>query len=151
MLIKIVEEDGSLSGIPEVDDSLFVVRREKKQYYIERNHKEFVFAHFIYKKSEKKNKSKAKVPKANKKGAKEEKKSKENSKKNLKTKKTATEPLPKSQNSRKIAKTNKKPNKKAVKKWFINVQIPVYSAYIKYQTKCFQFLQIKWSTTLYFL
>jgi hypothetical protein len=34
MLVKIVEEDGSLSGIPEIHDSLFVVHRENKQYYI---------------------------------------------------------------------------------------------------------------------
>ena len=39
MLIKIVEEDGSLSGIPEIHDSLFVIHREKKQYYVERNGK----------------------------------------------------------------------------------------------------------------
>ena len=34
MLIKIVEEDGSLSGVPEVDDSLFIIHRQNKQYYI---------------------------------------------------------------------------------------------------------------------
>ena len=51
MLIKIIEEDGELSGIPEVHDSIFLVNRGKKQYYIDRTQKEFMFAHFIYEKN----------------------------------------------------------------------------------------------------
>lgn len=39
MLIKIVEEDGELSGIPEIHDSVFMVNRGQKQYYIDRNQK----------------------------------------------------------------------------------------------------------------
>ena len=39
MLIKIVEEDGELSGIPEIHDSVFLVNRGKKQYYIDCNAK----------------------------------------------------------------------------------------------------------------
>ena len=39
MIIKIVEEDGELSGIPEIHDSVFLVNRGKKQYYIDCNAK----------------------------------------------------------------------------------------------------------------
>lgn len=56
MLVKIVTPDDDPSGIPQIHDSLFVVRRGKKQYYVDRceNGKEFKLAHFIYKKEEKK-------------------------------------------------------------------------------------------------
>ena len=49
-----------MSGIPEIDDSLFVVRRCKKQFYIERNSQEFMFAHFIYREEKKANKPQSK-------------------------------------------------------------------------------------------
>lgn len=37
-----------MSGIPEINDSIFVVRRGRKQFYISRNEKEFMLAHYVY-------------------------------------------------------------------------------------------------------
>lgn len=49
MLVKIVQEgDEETSGIPEMHDSLFVVHRGNKQYYVDRCEKQFKLAHFIY-------------------------------------------------------------------------------------------------------
>lgn len=50
MLIKIAQPNEEPSGIPEIHDSLFIVHRGKKQYYVDRvqKGKEFVLAHFIY-------------------------------------------------------------------------------------------------------
>lgn len=50
-LIQIVDENGSISGgIPAITDSVFIVHRNKKNYYVERAEQSFFLGHLIYQK-----------------------------------------------------------------------------------------------------
>lgn len=50
-IIQIVAENGSIcGGIPTINNSVFIVHRKNKNYFIDRVDKEFFLGHLIYKK-----------------------------------------------------------------------------------------------------
>jgi hypothetical protein len=61
-LIQILDEQGNASGIPYINNSVFIVHRNNRNYFIDRVEKEFFLGHLIYKKIVKgKSKNKAKA------------------------------------------------------------------------------------------
>lgn len=59
-LIQIVDEKGSVSGIPYINNSVFMIHRNNRNYFIDRVEKEFFLGHLIYKKIVKGKKGKGK-------------------------------------------------------------------------------------------
>jgi hypothetical protein len=49
-LIQIVDEQGNVSGIPYSNNSVFMVHRNNRNYYVDRVEKEFFLGHLIYRK-----------------------------------------------------------------------------------------------------
>lgn len=68
-IIQIVDEKGNTSGIPSINNSVFMIHRNEKNYFVSRASHEFYLGHLIYKRAEKSKKPQQK--------AKEHQKSKE--------------------------------------------------------------------------
>ena len=55
-LIQVVDENGSTSGIPYINNSVFMIHRKSKNYFIDRVEQGFFLGHLMYRKKAKKSK-----------------------------------------------------------------------------------------------
>lgn len=63
-LVQILDEQGNVSGIPYLNNSVFVVHRNNRNYFVDRVEKPFFLGHLTYRKTKAKKTKKQEMTKA---------------------------------------------------------------------------------------